>query len=106
MWINRRAADNRSRRIVHALHKQVLSQSLRRAELEGAAAQHVRAQDLIGTQLPELQQGLSLWYRSIPRKRVVVARLRGASLAGQCLAGTVGGRQWCSALATVSAAAR
>ncbi len=52
---------------MQALHKRVLSQSLRRAELEGAAAQHVRARELIGQQLPELQQGLSLWYRSIPR---------------------------------------
>ncbi len=67
VWMNRRAADIRARRIVRSLHKRVLSQSLRRAELEGAAAQHVRAQDLIGRQLPELQRGLSLWYRSIPR---------------------------------------
>ena len=67
VWVNRRAADKRSRKVVRALHERVLSQSLRRAELEGAAAQHIRAKDLIGTQLPELQRGLSMWYRSIPR---------------------------------------
>ena len=67
VWMNRRAADRRARRIVQALHKRVLAQSVRRAELEGAAAQHIRAQDLIGSQLPELQRALSLWYRSIPR---------------------------------------
>lgn len=72
VWLNRRVADNRARRIARALHERVLSQSLRRAELEGAAAQHVRAQDLIGTQLPELQRGLSLWYRSIPQSVLVL----------------------------------
>ena len=72
VWLNRRAADRRARRIVRALHERVLSQSLRRAELEGAAAQHVRAEDLIGRQLPELQRGLSLWYRAIPRSVLVL----------------------------------
>ncbi|QDT12399.1 ABC transporter ATP-binding protein [Stieleria marina] len=67
VWMHRRAADSRSRRIVKLLHTRALNQSLRRAEVEGAAAQHVRAQHLIGEALPELQQGLSLWYRSIPR---------------------------------------
>ena len=67
VWMHRRAADRRASRIVKQLHKQVLSQSLRRAELEGAAAQHIRAQELIGEQLPELQHGLSMWYRSLPR---------------------------------------
>ena len=45
----------------------VLKQSLRRAELEGAAAQRVRAEQLIGNQLPSIQRGLSLWYRAVPR---------------------------------------
>ncbi|NND98017.1 MAG: ABC transporter ATP-binding protein [Pirellulaceae bacterium] len=67
VWMCRRAADHRAQRIVKSLHTRMLGQSLRRAELEGAAAQHVRAQELIGHELPDLQQGLSLWYRSIPR---------------------------------------
>lgn len=67
VWLHRRAADARARKIVKALHTRVLRQSLRRAELEGAAAQHVRAEQLIGHQLPSIQTGLSLWYRSIPR---------------------------------------
>ena len=67
VWLHRRAADRRARNVVKALHGRVLRQSLRRAELEGAAAQHVRAEQLIGHQLPSIQSGLSLWYRSIPR---------------------------------------
>ncbi|MCG8651115.1 MAG: ABC transporter ATP-binding protein, partial [Pirellulales bacterium] len=67
IWRHRKAADDRARRVVKALHGRVLRQSLRRAELEGAAAQHVRAEQLIGQQLPSIQAGLSLWYRSIPR---------------------------------------
>ena len=67
VWRHRLAADHRARRIVKGLHKQVLGQSLRRAELEGATAQQIQADELIGVELPELQQGLSLWYRSIPR---------------------------------------
>ena len=73
VWMHRRAADVRARRIVKSLHKRVLSQSLRRAEVEGAAAQHVRAQHLIGESLPLLQNGLSLWYRSIPRSILMLA---------------------------------
>ncbi len=67
VWLHRREADARARRIVKSLHSRVLKQSLRRAELEGAAAQHVRAEQLIGQQLPSIQRGLSLWYRAIPR---------------------------------------
>ncbi len=67
IWLQRRSADSRAGRIARALHTRVLSQSLRSAELEGAAAQHLRAQRLIGEQLPSIQSGLSLWYRVIPR---------------------------------------
>ncbi|QDT04108.1 putative multidrug resistance ABC transporter ATP-binding/permease protein YheH [Rubripirellula lacrimiformis] len=67
VWLHRRAADARACRIVKSLHQRVLRQSLRRAELEGAAAQHVRAELLIGKQLPLVQKGLSLWYRAVPR---------------------------------------
>ena len=68
----RRTADTRARLIVKQLHQQVLSQSLKRAELEGAAAQHVHASDLIGIQLPSIQRGLSLWYRVIPHRIVML----------------------------------
>lgn len=67
VWLNRLVADERARNIVKSLHVRVLDQSLRRAELEGAAAQRLRAEQLIGIQLPELQRGLSFWYRAIPR---------------------------------------
>ncbi|MFK8110681.1 MAG: ATP-binding cassette domain-containing protein [Rubripirellula sp.] len=67
VWLLRRSADARARRVVKSLHTRVLKQSLRRAELEGAAAQHVRAEQLIGDHLPLVQKGLSLWYRAVPR---------------------------------------
>lgn len=72
VWMNRRAADGRARRIVKQLHRRVLNQSLKRAELEGAAAQHYRAEKLIAGQLPSLQAGLSLWYRVIPRNLLML----------------------------------
>lgn len=67
VWMHRRAADARASSVVKSLHSRVLRQSVRRAELEGAAAQHIRAEELIGEHLPTLQRGLSLWYRSVPR---------------------------------------
>jgi ABC-type multidrug transport system fused ATPase/permease subunit len=67
VWRHRRLADRRASAITKSLHHQVLKQSVRRAELEGAAAQSVNAQKLIGRDLPALQRGLSLWYRSLPR---------------------------------------
>ncbi|MEM8914070.1 MAG: ABC transporter ATP-binding protein [Planctomycetota bacterium] len=67
VWFNRRGADQRTRRVVKQLHTRVLHQSLRRAEVEGAAAQRRRAESLIGQWLPDLGRGLSLWYRSVPR---------------------------------------
>ncbi len=73
VWLHRRAADLRARRVVKVLHSRLLRQSLRRAELEGAAAQHMHAEELIGHQLPSIQTGLSLWYRSIPRSVLTLA---------------------------------
>lgn len=67
VWRHRRCADTRASAVVRALHQKVLRQSVRRAELEGAAAQSLNAQKLIGRHLPALQRGLSLWYRSLPR---------------------------------------
>ena len=67
VWMNRRSADARARRVVKELHSRVFRQSLRRAEIEGATAQSLRAAKLIGEQLPVIQSGLSLWYRVIPR---------------------------------------
>jgi len=68
VWLIRRTADARARNIVKSLHEQVLKQSLKRAEFEGAAAQHIHAENLIGTQLPLIQRGISLWYRVIPHR--------------------------------------
>lgn len=67
VWRQRRLSDRRASAITKSLHSQVLKQSVRRAELEGAAAQSANAQKLIGRYLPSLQYGLSLWYRSLPR---------------------------------------
>lgn len=67
VWLHRLSADGTARAITKSLHKQVLQQSLKRAEVEGAAAQSIQANQLIGEHLPELQKGLSLWYRAIPR---------------------------------------
>ncbi|MEM6363998.1 MAG: ABC transporter ATP-binding protein, partial [Planctomycetota bacterium] len=67
VWLQRRAADARTRRVIKSLHSRVLRQSLRRAEVEGAAAQRRRAHALIHRHLPDVGRGLSLWYRSIPR---------------------------------------
>ncbi len=72
IWLNRRAADSRARQIVKNLHAQLFRQSLRRAEVEGATAQYVRAQKLIGEQLPVVQSGLSLWYRVVPRSGLML----------------------------------
>lgn len=72
VWQHRRWADRRASAITKTLHFKVLEQSVRRAELEGAAAQSVNAQKLIGRHLPTLQRGLSLWYRSIPRGLILL----------------------------------
>lgn len=93
VWLNRRAADARARRVVRGLHHRVLSQSLRRAELEGAAAQRRRAEKLIGQQLPSVQAGVSLWYRSVPRS---VLMLLG------CVAVAVLVNVWLALLAVIS----
>ncbi|TWT81843.1 Heterocyst differentiation ATP-binding protein HepA [Planctomycetes bacterium CA13] len=72
MWMQRRHADARARSVVKSLHLKVLRQSLRRAEVEGAAAQYVRAEQLIGVHLPLVQEGLSMWYRAIPRSALML----------------------------------
>ncbi|MEM6473795.1 MAG: ABC transporter ATP-binding protein [Planctomycetota bacterium] len=80
VWRHRLRADQRSAAITRSLHEKVLAQSVRRAELEGAAAQTVNAQRLIGKNLPALQSGLSLWYRSIPRSVLLLAGCIAVSL--------------------------
>lgn len=96
VWLNRRAADHRTRVVVKSLHKRVLQQSLRRAEVEGAAAQRSRASQLLGKDLPELGIGLSLWYRVIPRS---VLMLIG------CVALALMVNVWLAILAVISGAA-
>ena len=66
---------------------------MKRAELEGATAQHVRAQDLIGNQLPAIQRGLSLWYRVVPHRVVVLVG---------CMAVALLVNVWLTLLAVVS----
>ena len=72
VWMHRRDADARARLVVQSLHRKVLKQSLRRAEVEGAAAQYVRAEQLISTHMPRIQKGLSMWYRAIPRSLLML----------------------------------
>ncbi len=72
IWVHRRGADARSRAITHKLHRDLLQQSLRRAEIEGAIAQRSRVQGLIEQRLPELGRGLSAWWRAIPRSVLVI----------------------------------
>ena len=72
IWRHRLSADSRARAITKSLHHQVLKQSLQHAEVEGAAAQAVQANHLIGEDLPQLQRGLSLWYRAVPRSVITL----------------------------------
>ncbi|TWT95637.1 ATP-binding cassette domain-containing protein [Neorhodopirellula pilleata] len=96
VWLNRRAADHRTRVVIKSLHKRVLEQSLRRAEVEGAAAQRSRAAQLIGKDLPELGIGLSLWYRVIPRSVLMLFGCVGLALMVNV---------WLAILAVISGAA-
>lgn len=72
VWRHRLSADSRARAITKSLHQQILKQSLQHAEAEGAAAQAVQANHLIGEDLPQLQRGLSLWYRAVPRSVITL----------------------------------
>ncbi|TWT92071.1 putative ABC transporter ATP-binding protein [Stieleria varia] len=94
VWQHRRTADRRSLRIVKSLHKQVLRQSLRKAEVEGAAAQRFHAAHLIGEHLPELQQGLSFWFRAVPRSLLMLIG---------CVALALMVNIWLAVLAVISA---
>lgn len=96
VWLNRRSSDKRARRAIKSLHKQVLAQSLRRAEVEGAAAQRPRAAQLIGRDLPQLGLGLSLWYRVIPRSLLMLVG---------CVALALLVNIWLAILAVISGAA-
>lgn len=67
VWLHRLSVNRRTRQVTKQLHRRVLSHSVKRAEVEGAAAQAVQAAKLIDEHLPELGRGLSLWYRAVPR---------------------------------------
>ncbi len=72
IWAHRYGAYARSRAITMKLHRDVLAQSIRRAEIEGAVAQRARAEVLIEQRLPQLTRGLSSWWRSMPRSLLMV----------------------------------
>ena len=72
MWISYRGLYHRSRQTIERLHRQILQRSLRRAEAEGVSAQRRRAEDLIEERLPQLQSGLSAWWRAIPRSPLLL----------------------------------
>jgi len=72
IWVHRYGADSRSRAVSMKLHGDLLRQSMRRAEIEGAVAQRARAQSLVEHRLPQLSRGLSYWWRSMPRSLLMV----------------------------------
>lgn len=92
-WGHRRGSDRRSRAVVAKLHRELLTQSLRRAEIEGAIAQRERAQVLIDKKLPQLSRGLIAWWQALPRSllllvgSVTVALLVNISLASLAVIG-------------------
>jgi len=92
-WGHRRGSDRRSRAVVARLHRELLTQSLRRAEVEGAIAQRERAQVLIDKKLPQLSRGLIAWWQAFPRSllllfgSVTVALLVNISLASLAVIG-------------------
>lgn len=92
-WGHRRGSDRRSRSVVAKLHRELLTQSLRRAEIEGAIAQRERAQVLIDKKLPQLSRGLIAWWQALPRSllllvgSVTVALLVNISLASLAVIG-------------------
>jgi len=71
-WGHRRGSDRRSRGVVAKLHRELLTQSLRRAEIEGAIAQRDRAQVLIDRKLPQLSRGLIAWWQAFPRSLLLL----------------------------------
>lgn len=71
-WGHRRGSDQRSRAVVAKLHRELLTQSLRRAEIEGAIAQRDRAQVLIDRKLPQLSRGLIAWWQAFPRSLLLL----------------------------------
>jgi ATP-binding cassette subfamily B protein len=71
-WEHRRGTDRRSRGVVAKLHRELLTQSLRRAEIEGAIAQRDRAAVLIDRKLPQLSRGLIAWWQAFPRSLLLV----------------------------------
>ena len=81
VWRCQLAADGRARKITRHLQEQLLDQSRRRAEAEGAATQRNRAMELIHGDLPALQEGLSAWYRLIPRAVVTIVGCAALALA-------------------------
>lgn len=66
-WSMRIGSDRRCRAVLTGLHRQLLPQSLRRAEAEGAISQRERAQALVERRLPHLARGLTAWWQAVPR---------------------------------------
>jgi len=71
-WGHRRGSDRRGRGVVAKLHRELLIQSLRRAEIEGAISQRERAQILIEEKLPQLSHGLIAWWQAFPRSLLLL----------------------------------
>lgn len=72
-WGHRRGSERRSRAVIAKLHRDLLRQSLRRAEIEGAISQRERAKALIEDRFPQLARGLVAWWQAIPRSVLLLA---------------------------------
>lgn len=66
-----RGLFRRVRCLIQNLHQQVLSTSIQVAQSEGITAQQIRTRQLIEGTLPQLHQGLFLYWRAIPRSIVL-----------------------------------
>lgn len=71
-WAHRRGVDRRTQRLLAKLHRELLSQALRRASIEGAIAQRERIAQLIEERLPRLGEGLRSWWLAVPRSLLLV----------------------------------
>lgn len=79
-WVHRRGSERRSRAVTEKLHRDLLRQSLRRAEIEGAISQRERAKLLIEQRLPQLARGLVSWWQAVPRSVLLLLGSIGVAL--------------------------
>ncbi|QDV11434.1 putative ABC transporter ATP-binding protein [Rosistilla oblonga] len=67
-----RIVFHRADSVVAQLHRDTLTRCIEHASTEGVTAQRRRAEHLILNSLPELRCGLIAWYRTTPRRVVIL----------------------------------